>query len=198
VTNRCPNGHTSGATDYCDECGAPIEAARAEEGTRVTSVARCSHCHAILQPGDRFCEGCGHDVSVRASVSPWTATVTADRAYHEQLSPDGIDFPVDASPSRTVALESAEVPIGRDEPDLSTRPPDPAVSRRHACLRRRDDGTYVVVDLGSANGTWLDDAKTPLTVGVEIAVVPGTRIHVGAWTTITVDLVGRDPEPPPE
>ena len=198
MTGQCPNGHTSRAEDYCDECGAPIQPASDDGGTRVTAIARCSLCKHVMQPGDRFCERCGHDVSASAPAGSWTATVTVDRAHHERLAPAGIDFPVDASPPRTVLLESAEVAIGRDGSDLSTQPPDPAVSRHHACLRRRDDGAYVLVDLGSANGTRLDDAETPVPAGVEITLVPGTRIHLGAWTTITVDLAGADPELPPE
>ena len=49
--------------------------------------------------------------------------------------------------------------VGRDP--ISDLPIlDPAVSRRHAELRVDDDGSVVnVIDLGSRNGTWINDAR---------------------------------------
>jgi len=63
----CPQGHTSEATDYCDQCGAkiggdpasaPAAAAPAAPapGTRV-----CPNCQAASDEGHRYCEGCGYD-----------------------------------------------------------------------------------------------------------------------------------------
>jgi pSer/pThr/pTyr-binding forkhead associated (FHA) protein len=71
------------------------------------------------------------------------------------------------------------------EIDLTGPPLDPAVSHLHAQLLLHDEG-WVVVDLGSANGTRLNDAEEPLEAETEIPVKPGDRIHLGVWTTITV------------
>ena len=43
-----------------------------------------------------------------------------------------------------------------------------------------------MVDLGSANGTRLNDAEEPLEAETEIPVKQGDRIHLGVWTTITI------------
>ena len=79
---RCPAGHDSVAVDYCDECGAPIEATASapalveslDDSTTVTVVDRCPSCGWIRMPGDRFCEQCRLDFS-SVTVSP-DATVT--------------------------------------------------------------------------------------------------------------------------
>jgi hypothetical protein len=53
---------------------------------------------------------------------------------------------------------------------------------------RQDDGSYAVVDLRSANGTWLNEDPAPIAPYVPVRLRPGDRVHIGAWTTITVDL----------
>ena len=73
--------------------------------------------------------------------------------------------------------DDRELLIGRSEDsDIQIR--DEGVSRRHATLRV-DGEAAVLRDLGSANGTYVD--------GVQVSEVPvpdGTRIHVGAHTTL--------------
>jgi hypothetical protein len=185
VTARCPDGHES----------APP--ASDEDVTRVTKSEPCPTCHARLQPGDRFCEKCGHDVTAAPSAGRWIASVAADPEFHQFLSPDGIDFPSDPGAPRTITIDAAEIGIGRIKApadreaviDLSVEPVDPAASRNHACLKRQDDGSYAVVDVGSANGTWVNDDPTPITVGAVVPLAAGDRVHVGAWTTITVYCV---------
>jgi len=56
--------------------------------------------------------------------------------------------------STPVVLEEREVIIGRQE-DLKVSLPDDWVSRRHAKIRRVGD-EYVLHDLGSSNGTYVD------------------------------------------
>jgi pSer/pThr/pTyr-binding forkhead associated (FHA) protein len=62
---------------------------------------------------------------------------------------------------------------------------DRGVSTQHALLRLRGTG-LTVTDLGSTNGTTINDSDDLLSNGEEIAVADGDRIHVGAWTTITI------------
>ena len=131
----------------------------------------------------------------------WAAVVTADRAYYDSVQATGapgaggIGFPV-YCPQRRFRLAGAEVRIGRrsahsgidPEIDLTGPPADPGVSRLHAVLLRAADGSWSVVDPGSANGTLVN--------GVEIAhdqLVPlrdGDRIHLGAWTELRIVSAG--------
>ena len=71
------------------------------------------------------------------------------------------------------------------EIDLGIHPVDRGVSTQHAVLRVRDSG-LTITDLGSTNGTSLNDSDDFLVNGEEIQLSDGDRVHVGAWTTITV------------
>ena len=41
-------------------------------------------------------------------------------------------------------------------------------------------------DLGSTNGTMVNDDPTPIAPQLAIPLADGDRVRVGAWTTITV------------
>jgi predicted component of type VI protein secretion system len=47
---------------------------------------------------------------------------------------------------------------------------------------------WLVQDLDSANGTWVNDADAPLASGDTHTLVDGDRLFVGAWTTLTVRI----------
>jgi class 3 adenylate cyclase len=59
---------------------------------------------------------------------------------------------------------------------------DPQVSRRHVTLEPRDEGTLLVADLGSANGTTIDGqpVREPTAASEgSVVVIGGTRIEIG-------------------
>ncbi len=70
------------------------------------------------------------------------------------------------------------------EIDLAEPPVDPGISRLHAMLIAAPDGTWSVLDPGSANGTLLNGRK--IVTGDLVTLHEGDRIHLGAWTVITV------------
>jgi predicted component of type VI protein secretion system len=124
--------------------------------------------------------------------------IDVDRDYYKAQVERGdiieADFPFPKYPhERRFTFADGPVRIGRasasrglaPEIDLTGPPLDPAVSHLHAQLLRHDEG-WVVVDLGSANGTRLNDAEEPLEAETEIPVKQGDRIHLGVFTTITV------------
>jgi hypothetical protein len=164
----------------------------------------CPNCGTPRTGTWRFCEDCGYDhttgkVPTLEPTGParpagqWTATVAPDRAYFDANAIQGAEFPADA-PTRTVDLSAPQVRIGRKsrsqgtdpELDLSAEPADPGVSHNHALLTLGIDGVWLISDLGSINGTYLNDEPKPLTAGQSRPVLDGDRIHVGAWTTITL------------
>lgn len=217
----CPKGHASASTDYCDECGTPINAAPTAAPS--TTAAGPAEAPAPTQPcpdcgtprTDRFCEVCGYDhLAVPATPTTpstpgtaeaaeqqavaWQVVATADRAYYDRMcaaaGPDAPQVPFPAyCPQRRFALTGAEVLIGRRsrsrgiEPviDLSGPPQDAAVSHAHALLVATPDG-WSVVDLDSANGTYLNDATDQLDANVAVALQPGDQFHIGGWTTLTI------------
>ncbi len=199
----CADGHASVADDYCDVCGSPMAA------PPPSTSAASSSCPACRAPvSGRFCEECGHDSAMPAPVpdapaptvsvpvSTWTALVAADRTFYERVladgGPDTVEFP-EAYPERRIILRRATNLIGRrnrdqgvdPEIDLAIHPADRGVSTQHAVLRIRDSGP-TITDLGSTNGTTINDSNEFLRNGEEIALGDGDRIHVGAWTTITM------------
>lgn len=70
--------------------------------------------------------------------------------------------------------------------DLSVPPEDPGVSHQHAVLVHQQDGSWSVVDQNSTNGTTLNGAEDPIQPYVPVPLKDGDRVHVGAWTTITI------------
>ncbi|MFI0410473.1 FHA domain-containing protein [Actinomadura sp. 3N508] len=146
-------------------------------------------------PAQRSASGGPHAPASPGSV----ALITADRAYFDSvvalMGPDAsaLTFPP-YCPERRVPLTGEQVRIGRrsasrgiePEIDLSGPPEDPGVSHLHAVLLARPGGSWSLVDPGSTNGTTLNGGTDPIGVNVPVPVTAGDRIHVGAWTTITL------------
>jgi pSer/pThr/pTyr-binding forkhead associated (FHA) protein len=94
-----------------------------------------------------------------------------------------------------IALEGEEVRIGRwragsGEPipdiDLAGAVEDPGVSRLHALLVRQEDDGWAIRDLGSTNGTTVNDDLEAVGTDASVPLAEGDRIHLGVWTTITL------------
>jgi hypothetical protein len=127
----------------------------------------------------------------------WAAVVTADRAYYDSViaagGPDAasIEFP-GYCPERRFRLTGREMRIGRrsvsrglePEIDLTGPPADPGVSHLHAVLIAEPDGTWAVLDPGSANGTIVNGAE--IVAGVRVPLHDGDQICIGAWTVLTM------------
>jgi FHA domain-containing protein len=134
-------------------------------------------------------------IQARRSAPVWFAEVKVDRAYFEQITggETQLNFPGERNPE-VIQLGAGQVRIGRrstarshfPEIDLSAEPMDPGVSHLHAVLMGGTDGGWQLVDPGSANGTTLNENPDPLTTNMPVPVGDGDRIHVGAWTTITL------------
>ena len=130
-------------------------------------------------------------------TATWTAVVSADRDYYESVSAvderdnASISFPGEI-PERRIPLSGTEIRIGRKsvrlgiepEIDLIGPPLDPGVSRLHAKLIPAPDGSWTVVDLGTENGITVNGRDVPS--GDSVHLRPGDRIHLGAWTKITI------------
>lgn len=100
-------------------------------------------------------------------------------------------------PPRTVPLEEGYVLIGRDSETRDVHPlvqadDDAGCSRRHADLSWTD-GHWVLRDLNSVNGTYLQRSGAPfppVQVGGPVPLGPGDAIFVGAWTRLVLRRVG--------
>ncbi|WUH93467.1 FHA domain-containing protein [Streptomyces sp. NBC_00433] len=129
----------------------------------------------------------------------WLAVIAADREYFTAVmarsGPDasGLYFPA-FSPEFELPLTGHQITIGRQrhstreapDIDLSRAPEDPGVSHKHAVLVQQPDGSWSVVDQDSTNGTTVNLAEDPIPAYTPIPLAEGDRVHVGAWTTITI------------
>jgi hypothetical protein len=132
-----------------------------------------------------------------SASTTWTVVVDSDRRYCDRilmtrvLSGLPVAFPAYGNQRRFVLIGS-QMRIGRrsttrgaePEIDLAVPPADPAVSRLHAVLIAAPDGTWAVLDPGSANDTLLNGRK--IAIGNLLLLHDGDRINLGAWTVITV------------
>jgi hypothetical protein len=145
------------------------------------------------------CVECGYRFDGSDSVpvwdeQVWEVVVRPDRQYYEMIEPDGLEFP-QTSHNRRVALLGDHVRIGRrstsrgvtPEIDLSGSLEDTGVSHRHAVLMRQPNGSWALIDQDSTNGTYLNDGQDPIPANHRVPVRDGDQIHVGAWTTLTVE-----------
>lgn len=132
----------------------------------------------------------------------WIAVVGADREYFTAMmnrsGPEAaaLYFPA-FSPEVQLPLIGNQITIGRrrqstgaaPDIDLSRSPEDPGVSHQHAVLVQQPDGNWAVVDQDSTNGTTVNLGEDPIRPYTPVPLDEGDRIHVGAWTTITLRLV---------
>ncbi len=121
--------------------------------------------------------------AVVATDAEWFARF-GDTWARTESGPCPIVFPGELT--RTVPLVGPVVPVGRhaDGIDLALDPDDLAASHRHASLAQQADGTWLVTDLGSSNGTYVDGVH--LAEGESARVSEGTSIYLGAFTRITL------------
>ncbi|WKD37418.1 FHA domain-containing protein [Streptomyces xanthophaeus] len=129
----------------------------------------------------------------------WSATIAPDRSYFmammQRSGPEaaGLNLPA-YSPEQHLPLSGGQITIGRrrastgESPDidLSVPPEDPGVSHQHAVLVQQPDLSWAVVDQNSTNGTTINGGEEPIQPYVPVPLADGDRVHVGAWTTITI------------
>ncbi|MFI2611639.1 FHA domain-containing protein [Kitasatospora sp. NPDC018619] len=130
----------------------------------------------------------------------WIAVVSADRDYFTDMmarsGPEaaGLFFPPYCPERRIPLTGRGQLRIGRrsqhrgtvPEIDLSVPPEDPGASHQHALLAEQADGSWVLVDQDSTNGTTVNGGAEPIAPHTAVPLNDGDRIHIGAWTTITV------------
>ncbi|GAA2089424.1 hypothetical protein GCM10009801_53730 [Streptomyces albiaxialis] len=129
----------------------------------------------------------------------WVAVIAPDREYFTAMmgrsGPEAAALNLPAySPEQQLPLTGNQITIGRrrastgeaPDIDLARQPEDPGVSHQHAVLVQQPDGSWSVVDQDSTNGTTINGAEDPIQPFVPVPLKEGDRVHVGAWTTITL------------
>jgi hypothetical protein len=181
----CPNCDTprEGPTQvFCEVCGYDFRTGAAGEGRGVVSVRPRQLAPATMPvPVAPPSEAPADPPRVR-----WDVVVRVDANLY---GTPNADAPTD-QPSQTFTLFEEENLIGRGGTGIRAQVPivnDPGVSRRQALLLRQPDGSLVLRDLNSSNGTQLNGKE--LLTGADAPVRDGDTIAVGAWTRIAVRAV---------
>ena len=209
----CPRCGATKSGRFCESCGLDFEAAGAPAASAAASAAPSGEAGSgdrLIEGADVPPSGTGPGQSptgpavvgngpAPAATKPaaWTAMVASDRGYFENVvaagGPDAaaVEFP-GYTPERRFRLAGPEMRIGRrsvsrglePEIDLTGPPTDPGISRLHAVLFAEPDGSWTILDPGSENGTVVNGRE--ITAGVRLPLHDGDRIHLGAWTVITI------------
>jgi hypothetical protein len=182
LAEPCPQCGNARSGQFCEACGFDFGSGQASR--HVASAAPAAG------PGDG---------AAPRPVSPaaWTAVVAADRAYYDNVvaagGPDSgaVQFPGYCA-ERRFPLTGPQMRVGRHsasrglqpEIDLTGPPADPGVSRLHAVLIAEPDGSWAILDPGSENGTLVNGSE--IATGARIPLHDGDRIHLGAWTLLTI------------
>jgi hypothetical protein len=198
---RCPRcGASVRATDaFCSNCGVSLAAhppqvatptADEVEGRIVTSgatfsPATCPNCGSAVQPGDRFCDNCGHELAP-SSGFPQTPQIPAESPaeagapsanLYLLVQPAGIALPL--PPDKDIYVIGREDPASGSYPEIDLVPyggEDGGVSRRHAQITRTG-GQYFIEDLNSVNYTFVNRQK--IAAGSPHPLRDGDEIRLG-------------------
>ncbi len=195
----------------------PIATPMDPGASALAGLEECPACNTPRPaPDARFCEVCRYDfvkqsaggppvVAPAASTTPvahlteavtvsnhekWDVVIAVDPSLDTEPDPD---MSVPQDPERRIPLDKAENLIGRRDVDQSSvpdvRPHDPSVSRRHAKLLLRADGTVAILDLESANGTFVNGEQ--ILAGVPRYLAQGDVVTLGRWTRLRVEPRGN-------
>jgi hypothetical protein len=180
ICERCGTENLNGAR-YCDECGAALWLAGKSGGLSLPGAK------------NNGSDGNGNK-EAPASVTPSTAQVNSHLMSEQQTALPLVEtgnrvhatlvIERGNSAGKQFPLNSQDANIGRwdadggvfPDVDLDSDDPEAKVSRRHARISLRD-GKYLIEDLGSTNGTFVNRGhrlapgdRQPLKDGDEIIV----------------------------
>jgi len=127
---------------------------------------RCRQCGHENESGANFCSSCGsplpRDEETTLSLTELAERLELDEELGAALAelPEGMGMLVvrrGPNAGSRFVLDGEVTALGR-HPDSDIFLDDITVSRRHAAVRRTADG-YVVADVGSLNGTYVDHKR---------------------------------------
>jgi pSer/pThr/pTyr-binding forkhead associated (FHA) protein len=202
----CPNDptHESDNPDNCSVCGAGISRSPAPEAVSAPEpISVAARGNAVLVGDEMYPESDSSSVLTATSTrdtefvpagpapAKFELVVSVDPTIYVRPTPP-TPCPT-GQPDKTFPLTKPVNMIGRRSerrgilPDIFLS--DPAVSHKHALLMCEPDGSLVLEDAGSANGTQLNGKYVPS--GMRISLCAGDQIIVGCWTRITVRTVAE-------
>ncbi|MDX6446337.1 MAG: hypothetical protein QOH71_3411 [Blastocatellia bacterium] len=181
ICERCGTENLNGAR-YCDECGAALWLAGKSGGLSLPgSKKNGSDGNGSKDAPAAVAHASGNaNASMIAEQQTSVPLVQSGNRVHATLviergNSAGKQFPL-SSQDANIGRWDADGGVFPDV-DLDSDDPEAKVSRRHACISLRD-GNYMIEDLGSTNGTFVNRGHR-LTPGDRQALKDGDEIIVG-------------------
>lgn len=139
-------------------------------------MAVCSHCGREAAPFQRYCQYCGEALDTPQQSAPAAVKVATAVAYGRILvrSTSAEESGGPNGEEREYVLDGRDISIGRSPSCDVALSGDQLASRRHALLRFKND-VYTIVDLGSSNGTYVNDDE----IREETTLHDGDYIKIG-------------------
>lgn len=139
----------------CPQCQSRYRVDEVQLRGRKQAQVKCTKCQTIF-PLDLNAPPAA---TLPGSGPPPAATLVSKRGLTLQLPADkNVALSVTSGPAkgRLFSITKPRVTLGRANTDIVLD--DPEVSRQHCALEMRG-GTGLIIDLGSANGTYINDQK---------------------------------------
>jgi pSer/pThr/pTyr-binding forkhead associated (FHA) protein len=145
----------------------------------------CTNCGHPNRDDARFCARCGHPLQDDSTLS-LTPVESEDEAQeefpfpHDELEPGQGLLLVKRGPNAgsTFLLGRDATTVGRS-PESDVFLDDVTVSRKHALLERREDGSFFVRDVGSLNGTYVNGEQVD-----ETKLASSDEVQIGMFKLI--------------
>jgi FHA domain len=148
---------------------APVVASVATSPAATSAVTTTSDSAVVSAPAQRL--------NVVVITDPSLVEDEEERKQCPQGEPDLV-FPLDLEENLVGRRSDAK----KIFPEIDIR--DPGVSHRHLKIVRQSDGSFVALELGSANGTTLNG--TALKPGLPTSIAVGDELLVGLWTRLRI------------
>jgi hypothetical protein len=185
VCPDCGTNRVNGTALFCEVCRYNFETRQSWSTPNIVPGPAAQPLTATPPPPTPSFQSAPAAPTTMAEIAAWDAILTVDGSLYTEPDPN---VPLPADPERIFPLDLAENLIGRRSDRRDIHPEinvnDSGVSHRHAKLLRELDGSMVLLDLGSTNGTRLNGVEVP--AGVRTPVTEGDQITLGYWTRISV------------
>ncbi len=185
----CSTPHEADSGSFCEICGFNFltGAKGGEPFSNFPPPVRSSANSLYTAPTQRPPQPNSTGIPAPKAVKQWQLIISIDPSLATPTSPTApaqapITIPI-TQPTNLIGRTSVaraihpEIPLDLDE----------AVSSRHAILTLHPDGSLILRDIGSSNGTLVNGKE--IAVMADIAIASGDDITLGHWTRIRVTAV---------
>jgi hypothetical protein len=181
MTRRCRRCGDVVPKAFCENCGEPYDGGR--DGSQGEPPGTDDATVAVSQPASSLV------LTTGVSRRQWERLSAATRPAFPEPPPPEKRFELRLLPEQDPVVLGRE---GGGPADVELQLPGTdarsGVSKRHCAFQRHRNGSWIVRDQGSTNGTRVNDGRR-LRSGETWVLSDGDRISLGAWSCLTVHIV---------